>query len=397
MCAVDPSLATELAEQICAAGSLLAISGTGSTMSPGANLNEWLLMSLLVLTNSIEVSGGTWFHHGYFHDKALTPRAAPRSLPPDASGRPAMRFGQRPSAELVESIECGRVRALVTVGGNPLRALPETERVEAALRRLDVLAVVDVIGNELTDIATHVLPAPTQLERPDVNLPTELAQPIVVGQYSAALRRRADDVRSAWWWLAATGELMGRSILPGELDLDASDDQVLAAVAGEAMAALQDSSSGWIETERHPWIEHAMVARRWNLAPDELVEQWSRAIADVQRSRPKGVRTLMLVPLRQRRHVNATFMGVIEPVATLHQDDALAIGVEEAQTVDLVGPGGEVRLPVHIDDRLLPGTVGVPHGHASQQVNTLTHTDQRDRATSMPAFTAVEVEVRRAT
>ena len=50
------------------------------------------------------------------------------------------------------------MRVLVVTGGNPIGALPEPERVRAALGTLDALVVVDVIENELTELATHVLP-----------------------------------------------------------------------------------------------------------------------------------------------------------------------------------------------------------------------------------------------
>jgi anaerobic selenocysteine-containing dehydrogenase len=185
-CDVDPSLADELARAVERAGRLLALSGTGSTMSPAGNLVEWMLLATLVVTGSIERPGGAWFNPGFFGEVLRSPSADRR---PPIDRRPT--FGQRPCAELVEAIESGEVRCLICVGGNPLRAFPDSARAAAALARLDVLAVVDVVRSELTDHASHVLPSPTQLERTDINLPSELAQPIVIGQYTAALRRRA--------------------------------------------------------------------------------------------------------------------------------------------------------------------------------------------------------------
>ena len=133
------------------------LSGTGSTMSPWSNLNEWLLLNLVVLTGSVEVPGGTWFHPGFFRRPPRPPEASKEQRREPSTSR----WHQRAAVDLVREIEDGRLDALVVVGGNPLHALPESERVRSAFERLEVLAVVDVIGSELTRMATHVLPAPT--------------------------------------------------------------------------------------------------------------------------------------------------------------------------------------------------------------------------------------------
>ena len=75
---------------------------------------------------------------------------------------------------LADEIEAGHVRALVVAGGNPIDALPDPDRMRAALGRLDALVVLDVADSELTGLATHVLPATGQLERADVTLTPNL-------------------------------------------------------------------------------------------------------------------------------------------------------------------------------------------------------------------------------
>ena len=113
------------------------------------------------------------FHRGVVHRLRRRPRtgAGTPALPSTAS-RPELPrvVGQVPAVALVDEIEAGNIRALFVTGGNPLTAFPQPARLEAALATLDVLAVVDVAENPLTEIATHVLPATGQLERADITL-----------------------------------------------------------------------------------------------------------------------------------------------------------------------------------------------------------------------------------
>ena len=146
--------------------------GTGVTMSRDGVLAEWLRWVVLIASGSLDRAA----RH------ALPPRAsstgsgagrraaAPRRPAPASRPELPRVVGQIPAVALVDEIEAGNIRALFVTGGNPLTAFPQPARLRAALRTLDVLAVVDVAENPLTALATHVLPATGQLERADITL-----------------------------------------------------------------------------------------------------------------------------------------------------------------------------------------------------------------------------------
>jgi anaerobic selenocysteine-containing dehydrogenase len=240
-------------------------------------------------------------------------------------------------------------------------------------------------------MATHVLPAPTQLERPDVNFLTDLAQPVVAGQYTPASRRRPADARSAWWWLAALGGEMGLRVLPDGLSIDASDDDMLDAVAGPAVAALRSGHEPWQRVDHEPWLGSAIAETGWDLAPDALVAEWRTAM-EAQRSTSR----LVVIPARGRRHVNATFMAEqADARAAMSPDDAGDLGVSEGDVIDVDADGAMLRLSVTLDAALPSGAISIPHGFADQLVNALTRQSAHNRYTGMPAFTAIQVEVKR--
>jgi len=59
---------------------------------------------------------------------------------------------------IIEAAEAGSLKALYIMGENPLRALPQSERVQKALGKLEFLVVQDILHSETAKIADIVLP-----------------------------------------------------------------------------------------------------------------------------------------------------------------------------------------------------------------------------------------------
>jgi formate dehydrogenase (NADP+) alpha subunit len=60
--------------------------------------------------------------------------------------------------EMIEAAEKGRLKGLYILGENPLRALPEAERVRKALANVDFIVVQDSVHHETVDLAHVALP-----------------------------------------------------------------------------------------------------------------------------------------------------------------------------------------------------------------------------------------------
>lgn len=59
---------------------------------------------------------------------------------------------------MIEEAEKGNLKAMFVMGENPLRSLPDPERVRRALERLDLLVVQDILDTETARVADVVLP-----------------------------------------------------------------------------------------------------------------------------------------------------------------------------------------------------------------------------------------------
>ena len=61
-------------------------------------------------------------------------------------------------ARMIEAAEQGNVKAMYIMGENPLRSLPQPQRVQQALSRLELLVVQDILNTETARMAHFVLP-----------------------------------------------------------------------------------------------------------------------------------------------------------------------------------------------------------------------------------------------
>lgn len=68
-------------------------------------------------------------------------------------------------SRVIQAAESGALKALFVLGENPLRSLPQHARVKAALEKLDLLVVQDILHNEITRIAHVVLPGAAASEK----------------------------------------------------------------------------------------------------------------------------------------------------------------------------------------------------------------------------------------
>ena len=68
-------------------------------------------------------------------------------------------------SRIIEAAENGQLKALYILGENPLRCLPQPERVKAAIEKLEFVVVQDILNNEIVKLADVVLPGAAASEK----------------------------------------------------------------------------------------------------------------------------------------------------------------------------------------------------------------------------------------
>jgi anaerobic selenocysteine-containing dehydrogenase len=384
---------TELLAAVRRAGRVAVVTGTGVTMSASANVTQWLAWVLMILTDSMNRPGGVWFHPGFLHrlESFELPISTPDGLfGPGPSTHPGSRsfLGEWPCAVLADEIRAGNIRALLNLGGHLVTAFPDTNTLVPALQSLEVLATVEIIGNDTTALSTHVLPTKDQLERADVTL-WDFLSPRVAAQHSPPVVDAVGDRRSTWWVLAELGRRLGHELTDttGE---HATDDDMLARVTAGARCSFDElAERGWVEkTHELParWVdEHLDRLGGWRLAPPMLIDQ----LAGLKMPAP-----LVLVPRRQARHLNSQLDFLGEGVEIIvHPDDAAAAGVIHGEAVVVSNTMGELTGIASVDPGVRRGAVSVPHGHQTANVNLLTCKDDTDPLTGMALYSGVPVRI----
>ncbi|GAA1979946.1 molybdopterin-dependent oxidoreductase [Amycolatopsis minnesotensis] len=415
----------------------------GTTTQSFGTVASWLVDVLNVLTGNLDRPGGVLFPLA----AAGQANSAHGKRRPFTAGRWRTRvrglpevFGEVPVATLADEILTpgdGRVRALVTVSGNPALSAPNGERLAEALGRLDFQLSLDVYLNETTRHADVILPGPSPLERPHYD----------VTFYQLAVRNVAN------WTPAALGtalpqewETMLRltAIVTGQpaAELSAMDDFVAAevarrsgvdsALAGDrtgparlidlmlrggpydlALADLEAAPHGVDLGPLRPRVPGVLntASGRIELAPEPITSDVPRLAAEL------GATPSPLV-LIGRRHLssNNSWMHNLEPLVRgsntctvqVHPDDARRLGLTDGGLANVGSAAGKIAVPVEVTEKIRPGVVSIPHGwghggdgtrtrvaaaHAGVNTNLLTDETRLDALSGTAVLNGIPVEV----
>ncbi len=391
---VTPEVVTALVEDVRAFPGRLAVAcGTGALMGTDGILVEWLRWVLLILTGSLDRPGGMRIPRGAL-SHLRPPRTTPRPSLPGPAGRPELpRVAQQvPVVALADEIDAGHVRVLVVTGGHPIAAAPEPDRMRAALRRLDALVVVDVMENEVSELATHVLPATGQLERADVSMYSHLSVRSAM-QSTAAVVPAAAARRPAWWILSSLAARAGVDLLGG-VDPDALDDEsYLRAIVDRSPldpdAVFDAGSRGFDLPVEHGWVHETMLPDgRWRVAPATLLERLA-----AHRGPAAG---MLLTPRREMAWSNSVRYGADDRPTELrlHPDDAGAAGLDDGSSATVTTGHGALDVVVVTDARVRPGVASMVHGRRDESPGVLLSTREGvDPLTTMPHASGVPVTI----
>jgi anaerobic selenocysteine-containing dehydrogenase len=369
-------------------GRMAMFCGTGTTMARDGVLADWLRWVLLIITGSLDRQGGMRFNQGVVM-QPQPPRSPAAGPIPGPASRPELPrvAGQIPAVAMVDEIEAGNLRALIVTGGNPLSAFPEPDRVRAALTKLDALVAIDVADNELTRLATHVLPATGQLERADLSLAEHVAMRSGM-QYTEAVLPPVAERRPVWWMLGELAFRMGRDMLGGVDPDQLSDESFLRRLLGhgplDADAVVAAGPSGLMVEPNYGWVHDTMLPDgRWGLAPPVLIDRLAH-----WRDPEPG---LVVIPRRTMGWSNSVeFVADTSPIARVHPETAAG----HEGLVSIRSAHGELDAELLLDERVRPGVISLTHGHGGASPGRLTSsTVDVDPLTTMPWASGFPVEL----
>jgi anaerobic selenocysteine-containing dehydrogenase len=426
---VSPSTIRRLAHELAEAPTAVVYGRIGTTTTEFGTTASWLVDVVNTLTGNLDRRGGAMFTAPVIGNPTTRGKAGSgsgfrigrgggRTV---VSGHPEV-MGEYPVAALAEEIEEAgdqRIRALVTVAGNPVLSTPHSDRLAGALASLDFMVSVDIYLNETTRHADVILPPPSQLQRDHYDVALYGFAIRNVANYSEAVLPLDGDQPDEWEILLKLA-LIAQGFGP-DADVFAADDANIDGLVRHSVAdpsslihgrdadeirALLDAkgrrgparlldfmlqtgpygaafgtntngaSLDLLLANPHgvdygalqPRLPDALRTRsgRIELAPDELLADVVRLEASIDEL---AARELVLVGRRHLRS-NNSWMHNIEvlvkgkPRCTLHvhPDDAQRLGVRDGHPARVESRVGQLDAVVEITEDIRPGVVSLPHG-----------------------------------
>lgn len=378
------------------AGRVAIHCGTGISMGKNANATTYMMWALHAVTGSLDRKGGAYFNPGFARNLNEHGWEPMNTSGPGPKSRPDLpsRLGEYPCAALTDEIESGELKALFCFAGNPLIALPDTERLLAAFRKLDLLVMIDVIDSPNTQLATHVLPSTGQLEMSDL-IAYDFLNPTEYTRYAPRVVEPHDNRKPLWSILGEISTRIGVDM--GINDDIAHDDDVLEALLTTGRAGFDEArgaATALVSKDRtYDWVHKHLPNGRWNLGPDDLIAQLDEAAFDDV--------ALVLIPHRQKLKLNSQLSDGAanprrpdKPVFLINPEDAVEHGVKDGNKVEISTATGRVVARARLDDRLSRGVSSLPHGFTDINVNLLTDAHDTDSLSGMVTLGAFPIDVR---
>lgn len=393
---IDAGDIRELAHAFARAPSAICYGRLGVSTQEFGGLCHWLINALNIVTGNLDRSGGVMFTRpaidlldqvGRGHLGRWKSRV--RGLPEFANELPAATMADEMLADGDD-----RIRALLTVAGNPVLSTPDGRRLERALENLDFMVSIDLYLNETTRHADIILPPTAPLERDHYDLVFNLLAVRNVTRYSPALFEPDADARHDW---QIFGELQKRL---GGQSIRQQAGRWLAAVAGPrglldlglrfgpyggglnpfsglSLARLESSPHGLDLGPLQPCLPDRLrsKSRRIELVPELFRDDLPRLMAHLDPTEGAGGAesapddTLLLIGRRHLQSNNSwmhnyeRLMGGRERCTLLmHPDDAERLRLADGQPVEVVSRVGRITVPLVVSADMMPGTVSLPHG-----------------------------------
>ena len=157
----------------------IAVGATGVNMSGHSSLTEFLILALNVICGRFLRAGDKVCNPGVLLPPAR-PKAQPKAPRQAANIGPAvsvrglaMSAAGMPTAALADEILSGKIKALISVCGNPVAAWPDQKRTIAALEKLDLFVQLDIKMSASAKLADYVIAPKMAFEVPTASYQKE--------------------------------------------------------------------------------------------------------------------------------------------------------------------------------------------------------------------------------
>lgn len=419
---VDADVLAQLVDEYCGAPTAAAYGRIGLCTQEYGTLASWLVDVISLLAGKLDVEGGMMFprpatsapgagvedsepHWGRWHSKV-------RGFPETCGELPANLM-----AEEITAPGDDRVRALITICGNPVLSVPNGKEIRSAIETLDFMVALDFYINETSSQADIILPSTTHAEQSNYDLTFSGTSARNFACYTPQMFPVEDDLITMGEAINAitaglnglTAEQMDGFMFEGALENAAKQaEQLGRPLDTDAIRAQYADKSGWervvdLLVRNGPYGDKFDdAADGWSLKkleaaggtvdlgplktqlPEQLktkgqrirllhpliTGEFDRIEADfAARDQASGSNDMLLIGRRHIRDMNSWLHNIKQYIRgkdrctmMIHPEDASRIGLSDGGNALVKSKVGESLVPVEVSDQIMPGVVSIPHG-----------------------------------
>ena len=311
------------------------------------------------------------------------------------------------------------IRALIVTGGNPLISMPDSNAFREAMKKLDLLVVLDLFMTETAELAHFVLPGCTHFEKNGLAYSYNVCH----GMPYLMLRKKAIgplyESRSEFDFWKELGKKMGMAeVFPWE-----GDEEVVE-------LELKPSGLSYKELKEEKVAGAYYMNKKYGMGgyevkgfstPSKKIEIYSETFEkagfdplptyrEPDQSPLSGSELLQKYPLilttgarilyythGQHRNIQDLKGKCPEPFAEIHPKTAETYGIKNGDSIVVESNRGKIRVKARVTTDLMEGVVSIPHGWSGDgNVNLLTDVHCREPIMGYPQMKSQLCSVRRA-
>ncbi|MGW1347005.1 molybdopterin-dependent oxidoreductase [Kribbella sp. NPDC002412] len=396
-----------------------------STQQFGA-VCQWAIQVLNIITGNLDRPGGTMFPRPAVNALLGLGRGHVGVWKSRVRGLPEF-GGELPVSTMAEEILTpgdGRIRAMVTIAGNPVLSTPNGRRLDEALDSLDFMVAVDPYINETTRHADVILPPAPPLERDHYDVIFHQLAVRNTARWNDAVLPKPPQARHDWEIFRDLGlRLLRRAPMSRRKVMAAARLRLtprrivdLGLRIGPyrlSLGRLRKSPGGIDLGPLQPALPGALhhKTRRIDLAQRMVLDDLPRLEALATGNDGE----LLLIGRRHLRNNNSWMHNSARLVKgkprhqlLMNPDDLAKRDLADGQLVNVSSAAGTVAVEVAASNDMMPGVVSLPHGFghgrpgvrlsvanqvAGPSANDVTDTELIDTVAGTSAVNGVPVTV----
>ncbi len=421
------------------AGKKSAHTSTGPNMCPQSNTAEHMIEAFNAICGGYRREGDTITNlrpilANVFPKEMVMPALRPwESGPKCKSADVGPMFGEYPTALLPREIKGSgdkKIRALISVGGNPVKAIPDPIATSDAFEDLQLHVTLDPRMNETCEKSHYVIATSLPYERHDFTGMYDLYLSYSYANATKPAVQRPDGVVDDWEFFWGLSKRAGRSLemkLPmfgashaenptPVLELDPENkpttEDIIRSMCSHGFTSYEEllqAPQGILFEDKSAVIESADAdCPRLTLCPPDVAEEMRECV-----NRPKSDKPYRLAVRRMLESMNTAYSNAgatrrrypVNPLF-MNPDDMSSDKIENGQKVEIRSAHGIIRGTAQADPGLKRGTVSMTHGwgalkseddpDASQGSNAgalISLNDPAEPINYMPVMSAIPVDV----